>query len=129
MAISYKVNSNNCIFKFSKNNPCAASVSSGSIVEFETLDCYANQFKSEKDSLESIDWQRVNPATGPVFVEGAEPGDVLKVTVEKIRVANRGIMAACEGEVHSGIYTKAGMPGYFPSKVTNLFLIPSFPFR
>lgn len=59
MAISYKVNSNNYIFKFSKNNPCAVSVSSGSIVEFETLDCYANQFKSEKDRLESIDWIKV----------------------------------------------------------------------
>lgn len=116
MAISYKVNSSNCIFKFSKNNPCAISVSSGSIVEFETLDCYANQFKSEKDSLESIDWQRVNPATGPVFVEGAEPGDVLKVTVEKIRVANRGIMAACEGEGTLGHLYKGKHARLFPIK-------------
>ena len=27
-----------------------------------------------------LDFARVNPVTGPVFVDGAEPGDALKVT-------------------------------------------------
>lgn len=98
LAMTYRVTNNNCIFKFSKKNTSALSVPSGSTVEFETLDCYSNQFKSENDNLESIDMQRVNPATGPVFVEGAEPGDTLKVTIEKIEVAEQGIMAVCEGE-------------------------------
>ena len=28
----------------------------------------------------ALDFARVNPVTGPVFVDGAEPGDALKVT-------------------------------------------------
>ena len=32
-----------------------------------------------------------NPVGGPVFVEGAEPGDLLEVTIEKIIVEEHGV--------------------------------------
>ena len=31
--------------------------------------------------LEKLDLACVNPVTGPVFIDGAKPGDALKVTV------------------------------------------------
>ena len=31
--------------------------------------------------IERLDFTRINPLTGPVFIDGAEPGDVLKVTL------------------------------------------------
>ena len=34
--------------------------------------------------------EHINPATGPVFVKGAEPGDTLEVHIEKIEVADQG---------------------------------------
>jgi amidase len=85
------------IFSFSKNNPAVLRVSSGETVEINTLDCFSNQLQGPKDTLESMDWERVNPATGPVFVEGAQPGDVLKVTVQDIKLAEQGVMAAGKG--------------------------------
>lgn len=81
------------IFKFSKDNPPALKVPSGAIIDIETMDCFANQLQSEQDTLETLDWERVNPATGPVFVEGAAPGDALKVSIEKISFGSQGVMA------------------------------------
>jgi amidase len=44
-----------------------------------------------------VDWDRVNPATGPVFVEGAEPGDTLVAHVLEIKPATQGVMVAVPG--------------------------------
>ena len=55
---------------------------------------FDNQFTEEGDVLDSLNWDCINPATGPVYVEGAMPGDVLKVKIEDIRVASWGTMAA-----------------------------------
>lgn len=90
----HTLSSNNLIYKFSRNNYPAIKVSSGDTVEIETQDCFANQLQKPEDRLDCIDWERVNPATGPVYVEGAQTGDTLKVTIEKIALNNRGVMAA-----------------------------------
>ncbi len=71
-----------------------ASIDPGSVVTFETLDCFGNQIKDENQPIDSIDWHRINPATGPVYVKGAQPGDSLKVSILQIEVANHGVMAA-----------------------------------
>lgn len=61
----------------------AQTVAPGAIVEFETLDASGGQISPEStlDDVTSLDFGRVNPVTGPVFVDGAEPGDLLKVTI------------------------------------------------
>lgn len=41
-------------------------------MEFECLDALGGQVVDERQALESIDWSRVNLATGSVYVEGAE---------------------------------------------------------
>lgn len=92
-----RISGENCIYSFSKDNKPAAIVESGETVIFETLDCFGNQIQSNNDKLESMDWDRVNPATGPVYVKNAQPGDVLKVTIEKINCNNQGVIAAGEG--------------------------------
>jgi len=70
------------------------------------MDCFSNQIRREEDTLETIDWERVNPATGPIFIEDAQPGDVLKVTIEKIDVGPVGVMATGEGMGVFGSYFK-----------------------
>ena len=57
------------------------------------MDCFANQICSAEDRLETLDWQRVNPATGPIYVNGAEAGDVLKITIKEIQIADQGVVA------------------------------------
>ena len=57
-----------------KNAP-SARCKSGDTVLFETLDCYDCSVTRQGERLK-IDRMH-NPATGPLFVEGAEVGDAL----------------------------------------------------
>ena len=58
-----------------KNRP-GWKVKSGSELTFVTRDCFDNQLLEEDARLEGLDWDAINPATGPVWIEGALPGDV-----------------------------------------------------
>lgn len=64
---------------------------------FETHDCFCGQVKSPADTVATLDFSRVNPATGPVYLEDVRPGDVLAVHISAIRVASPGIMVAAPG--------------------------------
>ena len=85
------------IYEFNKTNQPIATVASGSIIRIETYDCFKNQIDSEEKQLTELDWNQINPATGPVYVENAEPGDVLKVTIEKIEIDSQGVMLVGPG--------------------------------
>jgi acetamidase/formamidase len=58
-------------------------IAPGESLEFEVSDASAGQLgaASTVDDVARLDFSRVNPVAGPVFVDGAEPGDVLKVTL------------------------------------------------
>ena len=63
---------------FGPNVQPIASVSPGDVVEIETYDCFANAVSPDRDwkqLLESGEEIFENPVTGPIHVEGAEPGD------------------------------------------------------
>ena len=80
------------IYEFNETNQPIATVASGSIVRVETYDCFKNQIDSEDMELTDLDWNQINPATGPIFVEDAKPGDVLKVTIHSIEIDSQGVM-------------------------------------
>lgn len=80
------------IYAFSKDNPPAARVAAPCRLTFETLDCMDGQVTSEEPRLEPLDLSRMNPTTGPVFIEGAEPGDALAVHIAAIRTADWGLL-------------------------------------
>lgn len=106
-----KVIANQIIYSFSADNSPAMNVPSGTALEIHTFDCFSNQLRTAEDKMESLDWDRINPATGPVFVEGAEPGDLLKVTVNRIEIDEKGTMISGEGfgvlgGILKDIYTK-----------------------
>lgn len=90
------------IHKMSENNPPVAKAKSGDTVCFETLDCFGGQLKSENDLLGGLDWNNVNPASGPLFIEDAMPGDVLKVEILKIELDDHGVMVDAPGEGVTG---------------------------
>lgn len=70
----------------------AAVCRGGDTVIFETRDCYDDAVVSEERPLGDKENAIENPATGPLYVEGAEPGDVLKVEILKIRLREWGVM-------------------------------------
>ena len=79
-------------FKFDKNTLPEHTVSSGSTVKFITKDCFANQINMQnyKDALSgSFNWDRVNPTAGPLAIEGAKPGDILRVEILSVTVTGQ----------------------------------------
>lgn len=78
----------------------AIRIAPGDTVSFETVDASGGQLSpaATLDDLRKLDFSLVNPVTGPVHVDGAEPGDALKVTVE--------------GFVPSGWGWTANIPGF-----------------
>lgn len=100
---------NQAVYSMSPDHPPAARIASGEQVVFETSDCFGCQLTSEEQKVGAIDWERINPATGPLYVEGALPGDVLKVEILDISLADHATAVEMPGE---GVY------GHLPTKET-----------
>ncbi|TPM35715.1 acetamidase/formamidase family protein [Mesorhizobium sp. B2-3-4] len=77
----------------------AERVAPGSTIEFQCLDSSGGQLKADSTiaDLAKLDFGQINPVTGPIFVEGAEPGDALKVTIEMFKPSGFGWTANIPG--------------------------------
>ena len=80
------------VFALGDNKENAIHVQQNEVIEFCTKDCFNNQITSEDYVLDALDWEHINPATGPVYVEGAKAGDVLKVEIIDIELSDMGTM-------------------------------------
>ncbi|MGZ3217429.1 acetamidase/formamidase family protein [Paracoccus sp. T5] len=60
------------------------TVAPGSTIIFNCMDSSAGQLgpSSTVADVAVLDFGKINPVSGPIFVEGAEPGDALKVTLD-----------------------------------------------
>ena len=68
-----------------------AEIAPGDEITFETLDALGGRVKTHADALSvMIPHELGNPATGPVAVVGARPGDTLAVSVQDIRLGDFG---------------------------------------
>lgn len=76
------------IYAMDKNNQPVTTVKDGDEIVFETYDCFTDQLTDENEAFEKLDWNRINPATGPVFVDGAEVGDILAVTIQTLNIGD-----------------------------------------
>jgi len=85
--------------KFSRTIPPVLTVPSGSVIEAFTEEASDEQFSIDSDvtALETLSFDPIHPLTGPVYVEGAQPGDVLKVTLHKIDLMDWGWTAIVPG--------------------------------
>ena len=74
------------LFSFDKDSKPVLKVPSGETVRIRTKDCFGNQLQGPEDQLSEIDWEAINPATGPIYVEGAVAGGTLKVHIDNIEL-------------------------------------------
>ncbi len=74
------------LFSFDKDLEPVLKVPSGETVRIRTKDCFGNQLQGPEDQLNEIDWEAINPATGPIYVEGAVAGGTLKVHIDNIEL-------------------------------------------
>ncbi|MCP4540962.1 MAG: acetamidase [Chloroflexi bacterium] len=93
-----KLTRDTVFYAFSTDLKPALEIEPGETVQMETHDCFCGQIQSESDMIDDLDWERVNPATGPVYVRGAHPGDVLAVEIQDVRTADQGVMVTVPGE-------------------------------
>lgn len=85
------------VYSLAPDHPPAGRIIPGEDVLFETCDCFSDTITSKDQLLMELDFDRVNPATGPLYIEGAEPGDVLEITIEQINLADQAIMLVAQG--------------------------------
>lgn len=85
--------------RFSRNIEPVLRVPSGAVIEAFTEEASDEQFELSSDAtaVANLDFDPIHPLTGPVYVEGAEPGDVLKVTLHKIELGDWGWTAIAPG--------------------------------
>jgi acetamidase/formamidase len=77
----------------------ALEIHSGDSVEFHVRDASDEQITANSGAtdVEKLDFTHVNPVSGPVFVKGASPGDVLEVEVVEFRPQDWGWTALIPG--------------------------------
>ena len=88
--MQHRLSRDQVIWSFGPDLEPVLEVEPGETVVFETNDCFTGQIRSEDDLVTEIDLNRVNSATGPVAVRGAEPGDSLVVELLDVRPTERG---------------------------------------
>jgi len=74
-------------------------VAPGATIEFHCIDSSAGQLtpSSSVNDVATLDFGKINPVSGPLFVDGAMPGDALKITIESFKPSGFGWTANIPG--------------------------------
>jgi acetamidase/formamidase len=85
--------------KFSRKIAPVLSVPDGAIIEFNTEEATDGQLNANStiEDVMNLSFEPIHPLTGPVFVEGAQPGDVLAVRLHEIEIGAWGWTAIIPG--------------------------------
>jgi amidase len=93
-------------YTLSKNNSPVAFCDTEDIVKFKTYDCFTNKLLSDQAVFGIDNPKQSNPLTGPLFVNGALPGDTIAVDIIDIKVGKMGI--AGSGKTMPCFFEKLG---------------------
>ncbi|MFM7070268.1 MAG: acetamidase/formamidase family protein [Planctomycetota bacterium] len=72
-------------YEFSRHNEPRLRIRPGESVLIETEDAFSGQIRTNDDRRDKTKRPYGNPQTGPIWVEGAEPGDTLAVHILDIQ--------------------------------------------
>ena len=80
---THTIHQHQCHFGWNRANPPVLKIAPGESIEFHPIDSSGGQLtaKSTVADIAKLDFAKVNPVAGPVYVDGAEPGDAIKVTL------------------------------------------------
>jgi acetamidase/formamidase len=87
-------------FGWDHSIPPVETVAPGERVHFECLDSSGGQLTKDSTAADiaTLSFDKINPVTGPIFIDGAKPGDVLKIQIDSF--------------VPSGFGWTANIPGF-----------------
>jgi acetamidase/formamidase len=97
--MGYTIHRHDHHFGWDNALPSVLTVAPGETVTFETVDASGGQLtaRSTVADVAALDFDKVNPVTGPVLVDDAAPGDALKVTIGGFRPSDWGWTANIPG--------------------------------
>jgi acetamidase/formamidase len=95
----FHLDASNTHNKFSRAIPPVLMVPSGSVIEMLTKEATDGQLSVDSTAADllTLDFEPIHPLTGPVYFEGAEPGDVLAVTLHEVELGSWGWNAHMPG--------------------------------
>lgn len=100
-------------------------IRSGASITFETLDCFSNKitspeqrYRREEDLIAVLG--AYNPVAGPVYVEEAQPGDMLAVAIHGITLGTAAPYAVTVAFGRGSRYVSAACPGIPPEGDTKV---------
>ena len=95
----HRIHSDSASFVWDNSIAPVLEIESGETVELETADASGGQLTADSTPADvaALDFERVNPVTGPVFVRGAQPGDVLAIEILELRPHTWGWTAIIPG--------------------------------
>src|SRR6202035_67801 len=119
VSCTHTIHRKNHNFAWSRDFTPALRCKPGETIHFECLYAGDGHFKRGSTSADvaTLDFSCVNPVTGPVYVEGAQPGDALKISFRKF--------------IPSGFGWTANIPGFglladqFPDPALHLWTYDS----
>ena len=96
---AYSISTEHTHNKFSAAIKPILTAPSGAVVEIFTKEASDGQFTAEStvEDVRALDFSPIHPLTGPIYVEGAEVGDVLAVTLHEIDLGAFGWSAVIPG--------------------------------
>lgn len=76
-----------------------AEVDSGQTINFGIIESSGGQFtrNSTVEDVKKLDFSKVNPVAGPIYIKGAEPGDTLEIEMIDFRQLDWGWTAIIPG--------------------------------
>lgn len=120
---------------WNRRQPPAVTVPPGTTVTLEAQDASGGQLSSSsrREDLLALDFSRVNPVTGPICVEGAEPGDDLVVEILDIAPGSWGWTASIPGfgllaDLFPGPELVISRPSAHGAEIFPGLLVPVVPF-
>lgn len=83
-ACNYTIHGAQHHFGWDNSLPPALRAEPGSTILFHCNDSSAGQLGPSSTVVDvlNLDFGKINPVSGPIYIEGAEPGDAVKVTIE-----------------------------------------------
>ncbi|KAJ7641828.1 Formamidase [Roridomyces roridus] len=134
----HTVKRSQCHLAWDNSIPPILRVKSGETINFDCLDASNGQITPDSDhsAISQLVFSQLDQVNGPIYVEGAQPGDTLQVDVVRVRTAEWGWTACIPGfglltdefpEAALKIWRLEGGEAYF-DEVTKKGRIPIRPF-
>lgn len=93
-----KITRDQVIYAMGNSSEPVIYIEPGETLIVETEDCFSHQLVNSEDSIEEkVDFTKVNPATGPIFINSATPRDILRVFIKRIELDKQGVTVVMKG--------------------------------